>query len=107
MATRISPLSQTHQKHPAPPPGWPADFEALLTKLDAIPFPSSAKDDVSALKKTVVALQVFWSNVSIDDSSYSAFTYGSLLNGYDDASILLGHDVGVSLVIEKPSRTPS
>jgi hypothetical protein len=83
------------------------DYETLLTSLDSIPFPPTARDDLSAFKKTVVARQVFWSNVGIAGSNYSAFTDNSTADAYNQASILLGHDVGVTLVIQKPSPTPS
>ena len=83
------------------------DFQALLTSLDAIPFPSTIKDDASAFKKTVVASQVFWSNVGIADSNYSVYRDNSTTDAYNQAGILLGHDLGLSLVLQKPSPTPS
>jgi hypothetical protein len=83
------------------------DFTGLLDMLDAIPFPSSASADVSTLKKAVVARQVFWSEVGIADSNYSAFTDNSTSDAYNQASILLGHDIGVTLVLQSPSPTPS
>lgn len=83
------------------------DYETLLNSLDAIPFPPTAKDDVSTFKKAVTANQVFWSNVSIADSNYSAFTDHSTSDAYNQTSILLGHDIGVDLVIEKPSPSPT
>lgn len=83
------------------------DYQTLLNNLDSISFPANAQSDLSTFRKTVVALQVFWSNVSVSDSSYSDLIEGSLNNDYNNAAILLGHDVGVSLVIEKPTPTPS
>jgi hypothetical protein len=83
-----------------------ADYESLLVSLDAIPFPPNAKDDLSAFKKTVVARQVFWSDVSIADSNYSALTDNNTNDAYNQASILLGHDIGVTLVLQGASPTP-
>jgi hypothetical protein len=83
------------------------DYTGLLEMLDAIPFPPSAGADVSALKKAVVARQVFWSEVGIADSNYSAFTDNSTSDAYNQASIVLGHDIGVTLVLQGPSPTPS
>jgi hypothetical protein len=83
------------------------DFESLLTSLDAIPFPTDASADLSAFKKAVVACQVFWSNVSISDANYSVFTDNATNDAYNQTGILLGHDVGVTLVIQKPSPSPS
>ena len=83
-----------------------ADYQTLLSALDAIPFPSRAATDLAAFRKAVVAEQVFWSNVSIDDSMYSSFTDANLVDAYNQTSILLGHDVGVLLEIDKPSPTP-
>lgn len=82
------------------------DYETLLNSLDAIPFPLNAKDDASAFKKTVVASQVFWSNVGIADSNYSVYRDNSTTDAYNQAGILLGHDIGVDLVITKPSPSP-
>ncbi|HCF99387.1 MAG TPA: hypothetical protein DEV93_02455 [Chloroflexi bacterium] len=84
------------------------DYQAFLDTLDLIPFPLSAKDDLAALKKSLVALQVFWSNVSIDTATYSALVDKNLNDVNNAAELLLGHDVGVSLVISPyPSPTPS
>ena len=83
------------------------DFQTLLDALDAIPFPAPAATDLSAFRKAVVASQVFWSNVSIDTSTYSQITDNVLTNDYNQTGILLGHDVGVSLVLQKSSPTPS
>ena len=75
--------------------------------MDRIPFPPSAAADLSALKKSLVALQIFWSNVSADTNSYSDLVYTSLNNANNEAELLLGHDVGVSLVISSfTSPTP-
>lgn len=83
------------------------DYKAFLDTLDTIPFPPSAKDDLSALKKTAVALQVFWAGVAIDSNTYSSIYYNHLNDANNQAELLLGHDVGVSLVISSfASPTP-
>ena len=83
------------------------DYQSLLVSLDAIPFPSSAQADVSDLKKSVVALQIFWSEVGNDTNSFSSFTETSLSNAYNQTAVVLGHDVGVTLVIAAVSPSPS
>ena len=83
------------------------DFQSFLDALDKIPFPPNSIADLGAMKKALVALQVFYSNVASDTSTYSNFTATGLLNDYNQAGILLGHDVGVSLVLANPSPTPS
>lgn len=82
------------------------DFQSLLVKLDAIPFPPNAQEDLSALKKSVVALQIFWSDVAINADSYSSFTENNLSNAYAQTALVLGHDIGVTLVIQGPSPSP-
>jgi hypothetical protein len=83
------------------------DYQTLLVALDAIPFPVDAKDDVSALKKSAVALQIFWSGVATSTNNYNRFTDNSLGNAYAQAALVLGHDVGITLVITGPSPSPT
>jgi hypothetical protein len=84
------------------------DYQFLLDALDKIPFPASAAADLSTLRKTLVALQIFWSNVSSDTTSYYSLTETSLGNANNQAELVLGHDVGVSLVVSSfASPTPS
>jgi len=75
------------------------DYKSFLDTLDRIAFPPGAANDLSALKKSLVALQIFWSNVSTDSTSYNNFVYTNLNDANNQAELLLGHDVGVSLVI--------
>jgi hypothetical protein len=82
------------------------DYRAFLDSLDRIPFPPSAANDFAALSKSLVALQIFWSNVSTDTNSYSSITEATLDNANNQAALLLGHDVGVSLVIS-PYASPT
>jgi hypothetical protein len=83
-----------------------SDYQAFLDALDKISFPANAADDLSTLKKSLVALQVFWSNVSGDTNSYNSFTQTNLDNANNQAELVLGHDVGVSLVIS-PLTSPT
>jgi hypothetical protein len=83
------------------------DYQAFLDDLDKIPFPPDAKDDLSALKKTSVALQYFWTSAALDSRSFSWIVYKSLNDANNQAEILLGRDVGLSLTpTTLPSPTP-
>lgn len=83
------------------------DYQNLLDMLDAIPFPPNAQQDLSDLKKSLVALQIFWSQVSNDTNSYNSFSQTSLEKAYGQAALVLGHDIGVSLIIPGTSPSPT
>ena len=79
----------------------------LLVSLDAIPFPQKATDDLRTFKKVVVALQIFWSSVDTNSPNWAAYRdERPLVDEYNQTSIVLGHDVGVTLVLQKPSPSP-
>lgn len=82
------------------------DFQNLLETLDGIPFPPNAQTDLSALKQALVALQIFWSGVANNTASFNSLTGNSLATAYSQAALVLGHDVGVTLVISAASPTP-
>jgi hypothetical protein len=87
--------------------GLAEDYQGFLNRLDDIPFPASAKEDLSALKKSAVALQLFWTDVKIDLNNFSQFRSRTLQDAFNQAALVLGHDVGVSLEVNPlPSPTP-